>query len=122
MKVAASCLWLASKLEESPRKARQVLIVFHKKECRMENLQIKHLEIGSQKYYDLKTDLSRTKRNILKEIGFVCHVEHPHKFTSNYLAICEAQLSIFHPPPSSNTDRDKRHDRRHVRKEWMIEI
>ncbi|KAK7843301.1 cyclin-l1-1 [Quercus suber] len=47
-KVAASCLWLASKLEESPRKARQVLIVFHRIECRMENLPIEHLEIGSQ--------------------------------------------------------------------------
>nr|POE86133.1 cyclin-l1-1 [Quercus suber] len=84
-KVAASCLWLASKPEESPRKARQVLIVFHTIECEMENLQIEHLEIGSQKYHDLKTDLSRTERYILKEMGFVCHVEHP--FISNYLAI-----------------------------------
>nr|POE98679.1 isoform 2 of cyclin-l1-1 [Quercus suber] len=88
-KVAASCLWLASKLEESPRKARQVLIVFHRIECRMENLPIEHLEIGSQKYHDLKTDLSRTERHVLKEMGFVCHVEHPHKFISNYLAILE---------------------------------
>ncbi|KAM3747516.1 hypothetical protein ACB098_05G040700 [Castanea mollissima] len=88
-KVAASCLWLASKLEESPRKARQVLIVFHRIECRMENLPIEHLEIGSQKYHDLKIGLSRTERRVLKEMGFVCHVEHPHKFISNYLAILE---------------------------------
>ncbi|KAK7859786.1 cyclin-l1-1, partial [Quercus suber] len=77
-KVAASCLWLASKLEESPRKARQVLNVFHRIECRMENIPIEHLEIGSQKYHDLKTDLSRTERLILKEMGFVCHVEPCH--------------------------------------------
>ncbi|KAL4625987.1 hypothetical protein ACB092_05G064100 [Castanea dentata] len=89
MKVAASCLWLASKLEESPRKVRQVLIVFHRIECRMENLPIEHLEIGSQKYHDLKIGLSRTERRVLKEMGFVCHVEHPHKFISNYLAILE---------------------------------
>ncbi|KAM3699651.1 hypothetical protein ACJW31_05G042000 [Castanea mollissima] len=88
-KVAASCLWLASKLEESPRKARQVLIVFHRMECRMENLPIEHLEIGSQKYHDLKNGLSRTERRVLKEMGFVCLVEHPHKFISNYLAILE---------------------------------
>ncbi|KAM4100093.1 hypothetical protein ACB094_05G042500 [Castanea mollissima] len=88
-KVAASCLWLASKLEESPRKARQVLIVFHRIECRMENLPIEHLEIGSQKYHDLKIGLSRTERRVLKEMGFICHVEHPHKFISNYLAILE---------------------------------
>ncbi|KAL0010294.1 hypothetical protein SO802_005402 [Lithocarpus litseifolius] len=74
---------------ESPRKARQVLIVFHRIECRMENLPIEHLEIGSQKYHDLKADLSRTERHILKEMGFVCHVEHHHKFISNYLAILE---------------------------------
>ncbi|KAG2722391.1 hypothetical protein I3760_02G126500 [Carya illinoinensis] len=88
-KVAASCVWLASKLEESPRKARQVLIVFHRMECRRENLPIEHLEVGSQKYHDLKTDLSRTERHILKEMGFICHVEHPHKFISNYLATLE---------------------------------
>nr|XP_023913992.1 cyclin-L1-1-like isoform X1 [Quercus suber]XP_023913998.1 cyclin-L1-1-like isoform X1 [Quercus suber]POF25830.1 cyclin-l1-1 [Quercus suber] len=93
-KVAASCVWLASKLEESPMKARQVLIVFHRMECRMENLPIEHLEIGSQKYHDLKTDLSRTERHILKEMGFVCHVEHPHKFIFNYLAILETPTEL----------------------------
>lgn len=43
-RVAASCVWLASKLEESPRKARQVIIVFHRMECRRENLPIEHLD------------------------------------------------------------------------------
>ncbi|KAK4771604.1 hypothetical protein SAY87_032136 [Trapa incisa] len=85
-KVAASCVWLASKLEESPRKARQVLIIFHRMECRRENLPIEHLDIGSKKYAELKMELSRTERHILKEMGFICHVEHPHKFISNYLA------------------------------------
>ncbi|CAM9003578.1 unnamed protein product [Rhodiola kirilowii] len=31
--VAASSVWLASKLEENPRKARHVLLVFHRLEC-----------------------------------------------------------------------------------------
>ncbi|KAL2492927.1 Cyclin-L1-1 [Abeliophyllum distichum] len=85
-RVAASCVWLASKLEESPRKARQVLIVFHRMECRRENLPIEHLDTSSKKYVDLKADLIRTERHLLKEMGFICHVEHPHKFISNYLA------------------------------------
>lgn len=42
-----------------------------------------------QKYSELKVELSRTERHILKEMGFVCHVEHPHKFISNYLATLE---------------------------------
>lgn len=47
-RVAASCVWLASKLEESPRKARQVLVVFHRMECRRENLPIEHLDTSSK--------------------------------------------------------------------------
>ncbi|KAM7472736.1 hypothetical protein LguiA_010919 [Lonicera macranthoides] len=88
-RVAASCVWLASKLEESPRKARHVLNVFHRMECRRENLPIEHLDSYSKKYSDLKMDLIRTERHLLKEMGFICHVEHPHKFISNYLATLE---------------------------------
>ncbi|XP_047250585.1 cyclin-L1-1 isoform X2 [Capsicum annuum] len=93
-RVAASCVWLASKLEESPRKARQVLIVFHRMECRRENLPIEHLDTSSKKYIDLKADLIRTERHLLKEMGFICHVEHPHKFISNYLAPFEAPAEL----------------------------
>ncbi|WCJ19390.1 Cyclin-L1-1 [Euphorbia peplus] len=84
-KVAASCVWLASKLEENPRKSRQVIIVFHRMECRRENLSVEFLDLNSKKFAELKVELSRTERHILKEMGFVCHVEHPHKFISNYL-------------------------------------
>ena len=34
-------------------------------------------------------DLIRSERHLLKEMGFICHVEHPHKFISNYLATLE---------------------------------
>jgi len=47
-KVAASCVWLASKLEENPRKARQVIIVFHWMECRRENFPMEHLDLYSK--------------------------------------------------------------------------
>ncbi|WJX23960.1 Cyclin-L1-1 [Trifolium repens] len=68
-KVAASCVWLASKLEENTRKARQVLIIFQMMECMRENLPIDHLDLYSKKYADLKMELSRTERHILKEMG-----------------------------------------------------
>ncbi|XP_058076852.1 cyclin-L1-1 isoform X2 [Magnolia sinica] len=93
-RVAASCVWLASKLEESPRKAKHVLIVFHRMECRRENLPIEHLDPFSKKYSELKMDLNRTERHLLKEMGFICHVEHPHKFISNYLATLETPLEL----------------------------
>ncbi|KAL9666706.1 hypothetical protein QQ045_001043 [Rhodiola kirilowii] len=48
-------------------------------ECRRENLHVQHI------------DLDRTERHLLKEMGFICHVEHPHKFICNYLATLETQ-------------------------------
>jgi hypothetical protein len=36
--MACACLWLATKLEESPRKLRDVLNVFLRMECRREGL------------------------------------------------------------------------------------
>ncbi|XP_020590427.1 cyclin-L1-1-like [Phalaenopsis equestris] len=93
-RVAASCVWLASKLEESPRKAKYILMVFHRMECRREGLPIEHLDVMSKKYSDLKNDLIRTERHLLKEMGFICHVEHPHKFISNYLATLGAPLEL----------------------------
>lgn len=50
--VAASALWLATKLEESPRRARQVIIVFHRMECRRENLPLEHLDLYSKVRFD----------------------------------------------------------------------
>ncbi|RWR81531.1 cyclin-L1-1-like protein [Cinnamomum micranthum f. kanehirae] len=93
-RVAASCVWLASKLEESPRKAKHVLMVFHRMECRRENLPIENVDPFSKKYSELKMDLNRTERHLLKEMGFICHVEHPHKFISNYLATLETPTEL----------------------------
>ena len=39
-------------------------------------------------------DLIRTERHLLKEMGFICHVEHPHKFISNYLATLGTPLEL----------------------------
>ena len=47
-RVAASCVWLASKLEENPRRARHVINVFHRMECRRENLPIEHMDAFSK--------------------------------------------------------------------------
>lgn len=47
-RLAASCVWLASKLEENPRKPRHVVLVFHRMECRRENLPIQPLDLGSK--------------------------------------------------------------------------
>ena len=47
-RVAASCVWLAGKLEESPRRSKHIIIVFHRMECRRENVPIEHLDVLSK--------------------------------------------------------------------------
>ncbi|KAM7489451.1 hypothetical protein LguiB_026935 [Lonicera macranthoides] len=93
-RVAASCVLLASKQEETPRKAGHVLNVFHIMECRKENLPVEHLDSFSKKYSELKMDLVTTERYLLKEMGFICHVENPHKFIPNYLAILQTPSEL----------------------------
>ncbi|KAK9060990.1 hypothetical protein SSX86_018170 [Deinandra increscens subsp. villosa] len=93
-RIAAGCVLLASKLEENPRRARHILNVFYRMECRRENLPIEHLEAFSEKYSELKMDLIRSERHLLRELGFICHVEHPHKFISNYLATLETPSEL----------------------------
>ncbi|KAM7486554.1 hypothetical protein LguiA_002563 [Lonicera macranthoides] len=68
-RVAASCVLLASKQEETPRKAGHVLNVFHRMECRKENLPVEHLDSFSEKYSELKMDLVTTERYLLKDMG-----------------------------------------------------
>jgi hypothetical protein len=43
-----------------------------------------------QKYEEMKTELITTERHLLKEMGFICHVEHPHKFIINYILQLDA--------------------------------
>ncbi|KAJ7545809.1 hypothetical protein O6H91_08G011600 [Diphasiastrum complanatum] len=92
-RVAASCVWLAAKLEESPRKIRDILNVFHRMDCRHKNLPLDPLD--AKTYEELKTDLIKTERHLLKEMGFICHVEHPHKFIINYLLQLDAPAELM---------------------------
>jgi hypothetical protein len=64
-------------------------------EQRRANLPLEFLELSSQKYEEMKTDLIRTERHLLKEMGFICHVEHPHKFIISYLKVLEAPSELM---------------------------
>ena len=83
--LAAGSLFLAAKVEECPRKVRDVLNVFnHLEQKRTDAASIVPLDIYSQKYLTLKERLIRAEREILKELGFILYTEHPHKFILNY--------------------------------------
>jgi len=84
--VALSALFLSAKVEETPKKIRDVLNVFHHLYQKREGVtSTVPLDIMSQAYYDLKQQLINTERYILKDLGFILHVEHPHKFVCNFV-------------------------------------
>ncbi|XP_030633411.1 cyclin-L2-like [Chanos chanos] len=88
--VAMACVHLASKIEEEPRRVRDVLNVFH---------YLKHSE-GDRKpgpmpldasYINLKSQVIKAERRVLKELGFCVHVKHPHKIIVMYLQVLECE-------------------------------
>lgn len=53
-RVAACCIWVATKLEEEPRRVRDVLFVFHRMNQRREGLPLDPLEQFSKVGYWLE--------------------------------------------------------------------
>lgn len=60
---------------------------------------------GLQKYFEMRTALIRTERHLLKEMGFICHVEHPHKFIMSYLKALEAPVELMQEAWNLANDR-----------------
>ncbi|CAL8337033.1 unnamed protein product [Lota lota] len=90
--VAMACVHLSSKIEEEPRRIRDVINVFH------------HLKKGrggrtrpplplDAAYVNTKAQVIKTERRVLKELGFCVHVKHPHKASVivMYLQVLECE-------------------------------
>ncbi|CAL1541055.1 unnamed protein product [Lymnaea stagnalis] len=84
--VAMASIMLASKIEECPRRNRDVINVFHHiKQVR--NRRNIHSLVLDQHYINLKNQVIKAERRVLKELGFAVHVKHPHKIIVMYLKV-----------------------------------
>uniref|UniRef100_A0A914W8V1 Cyclin N-terminal domain-containing protein n=1 Tax=Plectus sambesii TaxID=2011161 RepID=A0A914W8V1_9BILA len=87
---AMACVLMASKIEEAPRRPRDITNVFHrlkqinrnKSHHRDKKLQPMMLD---QHYIALKNQVIKAERRVLNVLGFVVHVKHPHKLIYAYL-------------------------------------
>jgi len=75
---AMACVLLASKIEEAPRRIRDVANVFHYMKQVRANKPPQPFLLDSN-YINLKNQIIRAERRLLKELGFCVHVKHPHK-------------------------------------------
>jgi hypothetical protein len=87
--VAMACINLASKIEEAPRRIRDVINVFHHIKQIRNKKTIGPLVLD-QNYINLKNQVIKAERRVLKELGFCVHVKHPHKIIVLYLEVLEA--------------------------------
>lgn len=93
---AMACVFLAAKIEESPRKLRDVINVWdHIKQRMLNRNQVPTpMDYYGTQYLNVKNNVIKSERRILKELGFCVHVKHPHKIIITYLQLLDHEKNV----------------------------
>eukprot|EP00884_Botryococcus_braunii_P015562 jgi/Botrbrau1/268/Bobra.0022s0237.1 len=88
--IAKACVWLGTKLEEEPRRPRDILMVFQRIFQRREGRKLQPLNLhgregGKSELDVLKARLEKMESILLQAFGFTLHLEHPHKFLFSFM-------------------------------------
>ncbi|CAG8433547.1 6737_t:CDS:2 [Ambispora gerdemannii] len=87
--IGMGALFLASKVQESSCKIRDLINVYHYLIIRYQNMPYKSLEYFGQTFYDMKDSIVIAEMQILKRLGFNVHVQLPYGLMVNYLRVLE---------------------------------
>lgn len=93
---AMAALFLAAKVEEVPRRMRDILNVVYHLKLRRQGKADRPLVLGGVLYTRWKLELIKTERFILKELGFSLYnlMEHPHAFILYYVAALNGSATL----------------------------
>lgn len=85
-KLTVAVTWIAIKIEEQTKLAwlTDVAMVFHVLQQREESDRASLPSPDSEEFVKLKAEICSTyEMGVFDALGFICHVDHPHKLTSN---------------------------------------
>ncbi|KAJ3397384.1 Cyclin-L1 [Lobulomyces angularis] len=83
--VVLGCLFLASKIEEFPRKVNDIINVYWFLVCSKRGAKNLHFKYAGEFFYDCKDGMFEVEKQVLSKLGFNVQVHHPHSFLINYL-------------------------------------
>mmetsp|Transcript_7455 Transcript_7455/g.11141 ORF Transcript_7455/g.11141 Transcript_7455/m.11141 type:complete len:341 (+) Transcript_7455:62-1084(+) len=94
MTTAMGCFFLACKIEEKPKRIRDIVYAFYYLwKCRRKHQG--QLELGGPIYNGWKQTLVTIERHILKELGFSFYViDHAHKFLLFYVKLLNGDYNL----------------------------
>ena len=80
--IAAACVFIACKLEEHIIQSRYVVSTFH---SLLSPPTAPPLDANKPEYWELKKELFNHEIQVLRTLGFMVQVEHPHKYVLSYM-------------------------------------